>query len=353
MLGGGTVVVNGGTYAETIALNEAKTLIVTGPNVAQTVAINDLAAIAGTTIDIQGSSSLTLGAGNAPTGTIAGQVTGSGSLTKTGSGTLTLGGPVANTFAGGTTIDGGVIDVGQAGAFGSGTLTINAAGTVITGSAFNLQAANRPDIGSNTNLIVNSDAAFANNMTIPGANNTNGLSIGGSGTLTYTGDVGYTGMFSLNDSATLKLGPGGSITLGNSGNSLMWMNDTSTLILDGGAFSSLGWNGPNAAYLGNLIMNSGTASIGGGGTSAQVILRANAAVTLNGGTLSVQGFSGGASNTVNFNGGTLRALASNANFLPAPIVATVQAGGAVVDTNALNPTIATVLAARRRAGRHA
>ncbi len=69
----------------------------------------------------------------------AGILGGSGALWKNGGGTLTLSNSVANTYSGGTAINGGILSLGTGGtgadtstvgALGSGTVTINAPGTL-------------------------------------------------------------------------------------------------------------------------------------------------------------------------------------------------------------------------------
>ncbi len=104
---GGTIIVNGGTYAETVTLDNNKVMEMTGPNVAGTVTINALSSTAGTNIIIEGTSSLTIGDANNQS--IAGIVSGSGSLTKTGTGILTLSG--TNTFTGALTVENGTLRV--------------------------------------------------------------------------------------------------------------------------------------------------------------------------------------------------------------------------------------------------
>ena len=76
---------------------------------------------------------------------VSGQIVGGSSLTKSDVGTVSL--SSANTITGGVTISAGAIDIGNADAFGTSTLTINASGTVITGSAFNLQSAPELEFG--------------------------------------------------------------------------------------------------------------------------------------------------------------------------------------------------------------
>ncbi|MCO6459575.1 MAG: VCBS repeat-containing protein, partial [Pirellulaceae bacterium] len=127
---GSTIVVNGGSYAETVSLANGHTLRIGGPDVAQNVTIDDLAGVAGTTITLSGTSSLALG--DADNRTLASLIQGGGSLTKLGGGTLELSG--ANTYTGVTTIQNGFIDatnpasLGASGA-GQGT-TIESTGAL-------------------------------------------------------------------------------------------------------------------------------------------------------------------------------------------------------------------------------
>lgn len=102
---GDTIIVNAGTYAETVTLDDGKTLEVTGPDSDQAVSISELSSDAGTSIVIEGGSTLTIN--NAANQTIAGTISGSGSLVKDGAGELTLGGD--NTYSGTTTVSGGTL----------------------------------------------------------------------------------------------------------------------------------------------------------------------------------------------------------------------------------------------------
>lgn len=92
-----------------------------------------------------------------------------------------------------------------------------------------------------------------------------------------------------------------------------------------------------------VILGQGDLAGGAGGT---------ATLNLNGGVFEAAfvrtGASAPASATVNFNGGTLRAVADSSNFVgddgATPVlVANVQAGGAVIDTNGFNVTIDAAL----------
>tara|TARA_R110002096_G_scaffold147220_11_gene306938 strand:+ start:6505 stop:13509 length:7005 start_codon:yes stop_codon:yes gene_type:complete len=122
---GDTIVVNAGTYDETVVLNDGKTLEITGPNVDQAVTVTELSSDVGTTITIEGGSTLTFA--NTTEQTIAGTVEGSGSLVASNTANLFLSG--ANTYAGGTTLtDGSQLTASNTSALGSGTATLTGTG---------------------------------------------------------------------------------------------------------------------------------------------------------------------------------------------------------------------------------
>ncbi len=123
---GGTIIVNSGTYAETVALNDNKIIEITGPNVAQAVEITELSSAAGTSIVLEGSSTLTVN--NSSAQTIASPISGTGSLVKDGTGTLVL--STSNTFTGGTTVNNGTLDL-QGAEIIRGTLTVDGSGKVL------------------------------------------------------------------------------------------------------------------------------------------------------------------------------------------------------------------------------
>lgn len=114
-------------------------------------------------------------------GTYSGAIAGSGSLTKTGVGTLTLGG--ANTYTGGTTIRGSAIALGNLGALGTGDIVLDN-GTLlstVTGTVGN----NIRSVGGTSNTI-----AAAPNQTL----GLTGAFDGGTGTITTFGSATNTGV---------------------------------------------------------------------------------------------------------------------------------------------------------------
>jgi autotransporter-associated beta strand protein len=97
----------------------------------------------------------------------------------------------------------------------------------------------------------------------------------------------------------------------------------------------------DATYLGQGEVNQS-----GGTLNSWYVFLQQGTYNLNGGTLAVAGVGDeapSATGTLNFNGGVLRATVPNANFL-AVDTATVQAGGAIIDTQDKDTTIAQSLA---------
>lgn len=150
---------------------------------------------------------------------------------------------------------------------------------------------------------------------------------------------------------------GGDVIIPNGGNSV-WIGETATGIwnISGGTLQAndsiaIGQNGGT----GTLNLQSATDTTGpltnGGGTevvtSPTVTLGSDdsthtgafggATVNLNGGTLSTNGFAvgyGTGPRTINFNGGVLQSTAFTSSFLgDTTVTTTVQAGGAIIDTN--------------------
>ncbi len=134
--------------------------------------------------------------------TIGGQpIIDAGGLTKSGSSTLTLTG--SNSFTGATSINGGILNVGNAGALaGGGNITFG-------GGTLQYSASNQADFSPQ---IVNSSGPIAidvNGQSVSygsalGSSNTGGLSLTGNGSLTLNGINTYTGNTTIN-SGTLTL----------------------------------------------------------------------------------------------------------------------------------------------------
>jgi autotransporter-associated beta strand protein len=143
--------------------------------------------IAGAGSYLLGANELTVGSNNRST-EVSGVISGAGSLVKTGTGTLTLSG--ANTYAGGTTVDRGVLRVD--GSTGNG-MTVNANGELM-------------GTGTVGGTAVNSGG------TLLGGNGTAGTSLAISGNLAFQSGANY--LLALNPSTASFANVTGTATLG-------------------------------------------------------------------------------------------------------------------------------------------
>ena len=219
------------------------------------------------------------GGGGTWSGTIPTPGAGVVTLIKTGTGSLTISG---TNYLGGTS------------QLNGGTNYLTATGRIepIGTGEFWIQQ----NAGSST-LIVNGGSLSVNNWLVVGRNaaTANGTMIVNSGTITKTG--------------------GGNIVVGS-------LNATGTLIINGGQVfnNSNLWLGENAAAIATLRLN--------GGLIQATQVRAN---------------NGAASSIAYFNGGVLQATAASADFIQAPTIGAISAGGLILDNNGFNLTILSSL----------
>ena len=248
-----------------------------------------------------------------------------------------------------TTTGSAVTATGVAATIGTNVTVTRAANDLITtpsgaGGILNIGGAyvnsQSGSTGSRTLIIEKGTTVNVNNggylgdssSTIYTATNVNGITIG-------VGNAAAGG--------TLVVKPGGTVTAGNNTQVIVGLAAAAsgTLTIDGGdvnggVITTLSGGGTvlPAAY-GGLRFGGST-----GNTSGTRI------ANLNGGTLTVgQVFIGAlavgstATNTLNFNGGTLKAIISNTTFMTGLTAANVQLGGAKIDTNSFDITIGQAL----------
>ncbi|NKW10707.1 hypothetical protein HGG76_20675 [Ochrobactrum tritici] len=207
--------------------------------------------------------------------TYAGNISGSGSVVKSGAGTLILSG--TNTFAGGTTISGGTLQVASDDKLGasSGAVTLdggtlNLAGTITSARAYHITSRNGTiDTGTNTDTL---------NGVIDGAG---ALTKVGGGTLVLTGANTYGGGTTIS-AGTLQLGSGGaagSITgnVVNNGTLVFNRNDASTFsgVVSGTGILRQGGTGRTIltganTYTGDTVIESGTLQVGADSASGAI-----------------------------------------------------------------------------------
>lgn len=148
--------------------------------------------------------------------TISAILAGSNSLTKLGAGTLTLSN--ANTYSGGTILNGGSVVNSNSSAFGTGAITVSGNSAISVGAAFS------NNIAVNSGVTLSLSGGFINvNGVISGSGNvtaTNSIHL--RGTNTYTGNTTVTnGYLCIDKEANLGATPGAfnaaSLTLSGGG----------------------------------------------------------------------------------------------------------------------------------------
>jgi len=361
-------------------------------------------ALAGTstTLTITGAAA---GAGTTFSGTI-GDMSGSnttalGNLALTG-GSLTLTG--ADTFTGSMLVNGGNLIIGNALALQDATLNLQS-GTATLGST--VTALTLAGLTGSQNFALTNTAATPAGvaLTFTGVNvsdvytgNLSGagpVTLNGSGTIQIgsgaNGGASYGGTTTIN-SGNLIIGGTGvsttSVTLSGNAPASFTVQD-SAVINNGNTFYQITDNGGYASPVtvtigGNASVTTGGYSFGNGqgrvGSPNVLTVQNNGSllnngifdfmdtdggtttvggvtVNLNGGTLGAQNFvlvnygaAGTSAATLNLNGGTLEALASDGansstQFFPAltRLTANVQTGGAIINTNGFNVTVAQAL----------
>ncbi|MCW1925731.1 autotransporter-associated beta strand repeat-containing protein [Luteolibacter arcticus] len=331
--------------------------------------------------------------GNGKISGAIGESGGSYRLTKVANNVTVLTGP--NTYGGGTTISAGTVSVGNDTALGSGAVTIGGGnlsnttgvtiannvtlnnGTTFTAGSGTL-ALNGNITGSPTG---NWNLTATNKITLAGTNSTTstgnfaGFIVTGAGGLDITGSTTVNGAAANQQSGYLSHAGNSTLTVKSTGslaingttnasfpNSIVGQNaaGTSTLVVDGGGLT-IGANtgfalGNNVATAtGVLTVSSGIATINRGSTTAADIRSfialgrdlASGTINLNGGILATDrnfvrdgsgGANGGTANFV-FGGGTLKALADQADWLNSSLINTNQQALSSVTTTSAASTI--------------
>jgi autotransporter-associated beta strand protein len=314
----------------------------------------------------------------------------SGSVSKSGTGSLTL--STANTYNGGTTLNAGTLNLNNASAIGTGSLTI-AAGTTIdntSGSAITLSTNNAQiwngdftfggsndlnlgtgavTLASSLHLTTSGTATLTVGGVIGGPSGA-GLFKEGTGTLVLNGANTFNGGVTI-DSGTLRAG--NALALGPSTNSVTFgTSSNGKLQVNGNAITVGTLNGDSTATIENSNATNGSLTVGSGsfagviqngsagtlalamsGTGTLALTGANTysgGTTLGTGTLSMSGNSPLGTGTVVTGGGTISTSAaatlSNAITLNGATTFTATGGTMVLSGNitgsptfwTLNPT---------------
>ncbi len=244
---------------------------------------------------------------------------------------------------------------------GAGTANLNLAGGTINGGTGEVWIGQ--NAGSTAVLNISAGAFTGNNWMTTGRNGSNGTINVTGGTLTHTTTGNSSGRFSIASG-------GGTAGTGSLNQTAGIVTDSSSLIISevgtgsynisGGTLNANGGismsRGAGTSVLNILGSTGNTGSLAANGGGGEIVTTTNivladggggaSSVNLIGGTLALNGFTAGAgagTKTVNFNGGLVQARTANATFLAGTITANVQAGGARIDTNGNDISIAAAL----------
>ena len=336
----GTTVNSGGTLGlqAGLTLPAAEPLTLSGTGVGALGALRNLSGdntVAGN-ITLAASSSLGATAGTA---TLTGVVSGSGfSLTKVGAGDVVLGGTSANTYTGGTTVSAGTLTLNKTPGLDatgpSGTITVNAGGTLALGADHQINHASTLALNGGT-FQTNNHSDTLGNLSLL-ASSTLNFSNGDSSVLTFTNAARTAGILTVADwNGIPTVGGGGSqLVFANAGTGFGatdiaftgfgtgWTRLVSgeiVPIVTGGA--SYTWNTNAAGALntvGNWTVNSGSFLANGATNDTAIfgnnLLTAARAVDATGGrTLGYLAFSGTSGNNFTLNNSTLTLAVSAGN----------------------------------------
>ena len=246
-----------------------------------------------------------------------GTVSGGGMFAKTGAGTLVLGG--SNTYAGGTRVDGGTLQVAQDANLGAaaGALTFNG-GTLATTGSFDtartvaLAQTGTFDVAANTTLGLTGMVTGSGNLIKTGA-----------GTLRLDSSANAYGNTLIRDG----------ILVGNAASILGNVDNNGTLVFDQGANASFG----GAISGSGSLVKSGAGTLGLSGDSSGF----TGSTTVQGGRLALNGKLGGGLNigaggvlagagTVGSGAGSTVTVAAGATLAPGNSIGTLTVDGDLV-----------------------
>ena len=332
-LGGSVFVQQGGTLNVAGAFSVNGSSVTGGTGVGQGTAGSAF----GSGMFLQGNGTVNFTPGSGVTQTISNVIadqTGSGgtggnagsySLAKSGAGTLVL--SAANTFTGGTTVTGGLVNFAAANNLGSGSVTLN-------GGGLQWATGTTTDISGQLAALGAGGGTFdtnGNNVSFGTALNGGALTKTGGGTLTLDGTLNaYTGATTIS-AGTLALANFADI----SSSSLVTVNGLGTFDISN--------NGPGPTAI-NALAGSGTVQLGGNGlfiaaasTEFSGAINGSGGLEIGSGTQTLSGVNGYTNATQIDQGATL-ALKGTGSIASSAVVtfAPVAAGAATLDISQTN-----------------
>lgn len=245
--------------------------------------------------------------------TLAADVSGAGSLTKRGAGTLTLSG--ANSYTGGTVLEGGAVSIASDNNLGdvSGALTLNGGVLQVTGTALTQLSRDIVFGAAGGGFDI---AAAANGFTVTQSfSGPGGLAKAGAGSLLLAGTHGYSGAtavtggtllagqagsFSVNSAFTLSAGA--KLDLGGFNQTIGSLAGAGTVSLGAGTLTA-GGDGSSTSFAGSITGSGGLTKTGAGSFTLTGTNSYSGATTLAAGRLVVNGSA--ENSVVTVAGGTL------------------------------------------------
>jgi fibronectin-binding autotransporter adhesin len=293
------------------------------------------------------------------TSTLSGVISGVGSFTKDGPGTLTL--TAANTYSGGTNLNGGILAVKGDTNLGTGPLSFNGGTLEALASGGGLTSSKAVSLAAAGGTFL-ADAGTASTLSGvisgPGA-----LTKAGPGTLTLTGRNTYTGG-TIISSGTLALAGGGrlaptGVVVDNFIFDISQGGNQTIGDLSGSGIVDLGKNQLTVGTA-NSTTFTGTISDGGpgGGTGGSLVKQGTGTLTLNpitgnnaysggtffnGGILAVNGDANLGTGPLTFNGGALEALASGGGLISGKAITLNSGGGTFLADGGTTSTLSGVI----------